>query len=188
MFVHPFFLLWSAQAYPQDVGCGFVDLQSDLSFFFGCERAERRCVGSGDDDSVTLMQLLGKILGYAGRAAVEKVPIAAASFLAELLHQFGAGNPVAQWKTVEAAEPDERHAVGNNEIGGVQNFSKMEIAARFGNAVHASDGDITAGLAAGNEALHAVDRGGHLHCVHAHTENMEHRILQVAVAGLQRQA
>ena len=55
-------------------------LQCDLVFFFGCERAKRRCVRAGDDDFVTLAQLTSKIFGHAGRASVEKMPIAALDF------------------------------------------------------------------------------------------------------------
>jgi hypothetical protein len=36
---------------------------------------------------------------------------------------------VAQWETVKSSEPDEGHAVGNDEIGGVQNFLEAKIAA-----------------------------------------------------------
>jgi hypothetical protein len=39
--------------------------------------------------------------------------------------------------------------------------------------MHAGDGHITAGLAAGNKALHAVDRASHLNRVDAHAENVE---------------
>src|SRR6266851_397004 len=77
--------------------------------------------------------------------------------------------PWSGW-AVEAAQPDQGHAVGHNQVRCIQNFLEKRIMLRFHDTVHARRRDGVTSVALANPSLHPLDDLPDLHRVRANSE------------------
>jgi len=173
MIEHPALLLGSAEADPDDVGMGGVNHGADFGVFLGGERAIRGTEGAGD---FVGGELTGEFdcegVCDAGCAAIKEMARGRIP-LPETEHELWAVDTTGEAKAVAAAEPDERHAVGDDEAGGGESGAELGVVAGFGDAVHAGDGNVVAGVAAEDPGLHLGDDVGDLDGVDGRAEDGE---------------
>src|SRR6266699_2366576 len=93
----------------------------------------------------------------------------------ECQEQIRSVDAPGQTVAVEAAQPDQWHAVRHNQVRCVQNFPKGRIMLRFDDAVHARCGDGATRATIVNPLLHASYYVGDLHRVYTYTQHSKVR-------------
>lgn len=160
---HEGFLFRCAETDPDDVGAKSGDFGVEVEQLVGGERAVGRRKHADDAEAGEACgEFLAEEVGHAGGAAVKIVAQAGgAAGVANGKEQIGAVNAFgAAW-----AEPDEGHAVGRGEPGGVVDFFKREISLGLGETVGGAEADVAAseGAVRGDDGVASLreGEGGH---------------------------
>src|ERR1700722_6909901 len=148
---HELLLARSADADPDDVRLQSADSGRDLLFFKLGEIAKWRREGSNDlRRRKTLEQLVAQFVGHTFLSSIEEVSGSGELLSREdLSHEIGTGDTAHGGMALQAANPHQRHAVGDGHRGGGVYFAQPRVALRLHYTVHAGDADIT--LAAAGE-------------------------------------
>lgn len=148
-FGHEAFLFRRAQADPDEVWLSASDVGAECGGFGGIERAEGR--GEGADDGETGEagdEAVAEFLGEAGRAAEKVVAeVLDATGVAHGEHEIGAVDAGEGFALEKFSDPDERHAVGGGEPGGVENAAECGVVVGFAEPVDAGEADVAGGRA-----------------------------------------
>ena len=170
---HPALLLWRAQADPDDIGFRIIDEGTDCLVLLGGYISIWRAELAGD---LVIGKLTREFVREGVRdsrcAAVKKMAVTGGGcFPPKAKHQLWAVHAAGQREAAPAAEPDQRHAIGNDQACRCERGAKLRVVFGFGDAVHSGDGDVAAGVAARDPILHLGDDVRNLHGVNARPED-----------------
>jgi len=140
--VHPFFLLWGAESHPQNIRGHGVDTRYNVPLFFFRKRAEWRTIGARHYDPITSPKRVREAFCGSGDASIKEMTVSSFGFTAECFHQLWPIDSTFEWMPMPPAQPDERHPVGNHQIGGIECEPKLGVGARLGDSVHTRNGYI----------------------------------------------
>src|SRR5579872_4292246 len=98
-------------------------------------------------DTVFLRRHFGQFFSHAGGATIKEVAIVSTGLLKKCRHQLGPIDTALEFESAPAPEPDQRHAIWDNQIRGLQDRHEIPIMLGFAHAMHAGDGHVFWSLA-----------------------------------------
>jgi len=155
MLEHPALLFGRADTDEEQVCAGCENVSPDFLIFFGRERPEGRCVAASDAEGrKTPMQILFEEAEHfrAGAIKIDSVVVPGRAF-AQMEHERGAINTLLVRTAEGPKSPNDGHAVGCGDVGGVEDFGKGGIVFGHDDAMDRGDADVMAGRVWQNGAL-----------------------------------
>src|SRR5215213_9426085 len=157
---HPLLLLGHADAHPQHVRPGFVDLGHESVLLRGRHRPEGRGIAADDVDARVALAQVKRELHERPLVAPAVEPDAVGALGAAVVvaeHQLGAVHAVLEVPAEQVRGPDHRHAVGQHERGAPERLTHLRIVVADGEGVHRHRAHVAA-FAAVDHGVHRLDR------------------------------